>query len=195
MAYKRFYKDLKAMAKRANQRMVELERRGLNTGAYNKVQGYLEMMGAKKKKATGRRFSETGKATYNEYQTMKKFLSRFLEAKTSTVTGTKKFYDKVWQTANERMNLVERGITKDEYMKIWETLPDDNRDRVYGSDTIINIVSTTLNKGTKKKNGEALTVEEIVTKIQNSSRVKDAYKSLGITYKDIKENKKLGGIE
>ena len=195
MAYKRYYKDLKAMAKRANQRMVELERRGMNTGAYNKVQGYLEMMGAKKKRATGRRFSETGKATYNEYQTMKKFLSRFLEAKTSTVTGTKKFYDKVWQTANERMNLTERGISKDEYMKIWETLPDDNRERVFGSDTIINIVSTTLNKGTKKKNGQALTVEEIVTKIQNSSRVKDAYKSLGITYKDIKENKKLGGIE
>lgn len=195
MAYKRFYKDLKAMAKRANQRMVELERRNMNTGAYNKVQGYLEMMGVKKKRASGRRFSETGKATYNEYQTMKKFLSRFLESKTSTLTGTKKFYDKVWQTANERMNLTERGISKDEYMKIWETLPDDNRERVFGSDTIINIVSTTLNKGTKKKNGQALTVEEIVTKIQNSSRVKDAYKSLGISYKDINENKKLGGIE
>lgn len=195
MAQRRFYKDLKAIAKRANQRMVELERRGMNTGAYNKVQGYLEMMGVKKKKATGRRFSETGKATYNEYQTMKKFLNRFLGAQTSTVTGTKKYYDKVWRTANERMNLTERGITKDEYMKIWETLPDDNRDRAFGSDTVINIVSTVLNKGGKKKNGQALTVEEIVTKIQNSSRVKDAYKAVGITYKDIKDNKKLGGIE
>ena len=65
MAYKRFYKDLKLMAKRANQRMVELERRGMNTGAYNKVQGYLEMMGAKKKKATGEgdRFEGSGKET------------------------------------------------------------------------------------------------------------------------------------
>ena len=195
MAQKRYYKDLKAMAKRANQRMVELEHRGLKAGAYNRVQGYLEMMGKKSKRETGRRFSETGKATYNEYQTLKKFLSRFLESKTSTVRGTKSFYDKVWRTANERMNLAERGITKDEYMEIWENLPDDNRDRVFGSDTIISMVTTALNKGGKKKTGEALTVSEIVEKIQNASNVKDAYRSIGITYKDVKENKSLGDIK
>lgn len=194
MAQKRFYKELKTLAKRANQRMVELERRGMKTGAYEAVQGFLEMAGQKKKRATGRRFSETGKATYNEYELMKKFLNRFLDAKTSTVTGTKKFYEQVYQTAEERMQLSKYGINKDDYLAIWENLPSKKKDRLYGSGTIIKMVSTALRKGKETKDGNAVSVAEIVSEIQSSKNTKDAYSKLGITYKDMKQTASLGSL-
>lgn len=194
MAQKRFYKELRTLAKRANQRMVELERRGMDTAAYNAVQGYLEMAGVKKNKATGRRFSETGKATYNEMQVMKKFLNRFLGAKTSTVTGTKKFYEDVWQGAERNLNISNYDITKDEYMQIWESLPNKKKDRLYGSGTIIKMVSTALRKNEQEKDENALTVAEIITEIQASKNIKDAYNRLGITYKDMKQTASLGKL-
>lgn len=195
MAQKRFYKDLRTLAKRANQRMVELEKRGMKTGAYNAVQGYLELAGVKKKSATGRRFSETGKATYNEYELMKKYLERFLDAKTSTVTGTKRFYEQVYQTAEEKYGITSKyGISKDDYLKIWEELPNKKKDRLYGSGTIIKMVSTALRNGKETKDGNAVSVAEIVSEIQSSKNTKDAYKKLGITYKDMKETASLGSM-
>ena len=195
MAQKRYYKDLKKLAKRANQRMVELEKRGMKTGAYEAVQGYLEMAGVKSKNATGRRFSETGKASYNEYEVMKKYLERFLGAKTSTVTGTKKFYNDVWEGAKRNLDIEKYGITKDEYMQIWENLPTKKRDRLYGSGTIIKMVSTALRKGRGiAEDGERVSVKEIVAEIQASKNTKDAYGRLGINYKDMKQTTSLGSL-
>lgn len=196
MAQKRYYKDLRTLAKRANQRMVELEKRGMRTGAYEAVQGYLEIAGVKKKRATGRRFSETGKATYNEYEVMKKFLDRFLSSKTSTVTGTKKFYDDVWQGAKKNLNIEEYGITRDEYMAIWENLPAKKKERLYGSGTIIKMVATALRKGDEDlADGERMTVAEIVEEIQASKNTKDAYKRIGINYRDMKRTAGLGKMK
>ena len=194
MAQKRFYKDLRTLAKRANQRMVELEHRGMVTAAYNAVQGFLEMAGVKKRKARGRRFSETGKATYNEYEVMKKYLERFLGAKTSTVTGTKKFYNDVWEGAERNLGISKYGITKDEYMQIWESLPNKKQDRLYGSGTIIKMVSTALRKGRETRDTNAVSVSEIIGEIQASKNVKDAYKRLEINYKDMKKTASLGSI-
>lgn len=194
MAEKRFYKDLKKLAKRANQRMVELERRGMETNAYEFVQGYLEMAGVKRKSATGRRFSETGKATYNEYEVMKKFLDRFLNSKTSTVSGTKKFYNDVWEGAKRNLEIDKYGITKDEYLAIWENLPAKKKDRLYGSGTIIKMTSTALRKNDTLEDENKMSVKEIVEEIQNSKNVKSAYKSLGITYKDMKQTTSLGRL-
>ena len=195
MAQKRFYKDLRTLAKRANQRMVELEKRGMKTGAYEAVQGFLEMAGVKSRKAGGRRFSETGKATYNEYELMKKFVNRFLEAKTSTVTGTKQFYNTVFETANKNLELEKYGISKEEYMSIWENLPNKKRDRLYGSGTTIKMVATALRKGKEQaQDGERVSVKEIIEEIQASKNTKDAYKRLGITYKDMKETTALGSL-
>lgn len=195
MAQKRMYKDLRSLAKRANQRMVELEKRGMKTAAYEAVQGQLEMAGVKKKKATGRRFSETGKATYNEYEIMKKILDRFLSAKTSTVTGTNKFYNDVWEGAKRNLDIEKYGITRDEYMAIWENLPSKERDRLYGSGTIIKMVSTALRKGRgRAEDGERMSVAEIIQEIQSSKNVKDAYKRLGINYKDMTETANLGSL-
>ena len=195
MAQKRYYKDLRTLAKRANQRMVELEKRGMKTGAYEAVQGFLEMAGNKKKRATGRRFSETGKATYNEYELMKKFLNRFLDAKTSTVTGTKKFYNDVWEGARKNLNIDAYGISRDEYMEIWENLPNKKKDRLYGSGTIIKMVSTKLRKGREDaQDGDRMSVAEIIDEIQASKNTKDAYNRLGINYRDMKDTTMLGSL-
>lgn len=195
MAQKRFYKDLRTLAKRANQRMVELEKRGMKTGAYEAVQGFLEMAGTKVRGSGGRRFSETGKATYNEYELMKKFVNRFLEAKTSTVTGTKKFYNDVWEGAKRNLDIEKYGITKEQYMEIWDNLPNKKKERLYGSGTIIKMVSTAIRKkGGTPEEQNRVDIKEIIDEIQSSKNTKDAYKRLGINYKDMKETTALGSL-
>lgn len=195
MAQKRFYKDLRTLAKRANQRMVELEKRGMKTAAYEATQAFLEMAGNKVRGSGGRRFSETGKATYNEYELMKKFVNRFLEAKTSTVTGTNKFYDDVWEGAKRNLDIEKYGISKEQYLKIWDSLPKKKRDRMYGSGTIIKMVSTAIRKkGGTPQDENRVDIKEIIDEIQASENTKDAYKRLGITYKDMKETTALGSL-
>ena len=101
MASTRFYKDLRQLAKQANQRMVRLEKAGIKSPAYEAAQAKLEMIGRSSKTAQGRRFSETGKATYNEYEQIKKILEEFIGQKTSTVKGANKYIDDVWQGAQK----------------------------------------------------------------------------------------------
>ena len=195
MAQKRFYKDLRTLAKRANQRMVELEKRGMKTPAYEATQAILEMAGNKVRGRGGRRFSETGKATYNEYELMKKFVNRFLNAKTSTVTGTNKFYDDVWEGAKRDLHIENYGITKKQYMEIWENLPKKKKDRLYGSGTIIKMVSTVIRKkGEAPQDENRVDIKEIIDEIQASENTKDAYKRLGIDYKDMEETAALGSL-
>ena len=64
----KFSAEIKKLAKRANQRMVELEQHAINSPAYKAVQATLEMMGRRAKTAFGRRFSETGKGTSVQYR-------------------------------------------------------------------------------------------------------------------------------
>ena len=95
MANKRFYADLRSKAKRANQRMLRLEREGITSAAYQAAQAKLEVLGRQASGDKGRRFSESGKATYNEMRLQSMILDEFLNAVTSTVSGTKQYYEDV----------------------------------------------------------------------------------------------------
>ena len=57
-----YYSDLRTLAKRANQRMRELEKRDAQSPAYQAVQAKLEMLGKRASASKGRRFSESGRA-------------------------------------------------------------------------------------------------------------------------------------
>lgn len=185
MANKRFYKDLRLLAKRANQRMAELEKINLRSPAYQSVQAKLEILGRSSVTAKGRRFSETGKATYNEYMKLKKILEEFLAQKTSTLTGAHKYERAIFDTSEEKYNLDEAGITREQWAEFWQNLPGKHRDRMFSSDRIIAMV-----KAYNKKNGdfepeEVLTMAEIAEEIQAQSTLKGAYKAIGVTYKEV----------
>ena len=109
----KFSTEVRRLAKRANQRMVELERHAINSPAYKAVQATLEMMGRRSKTAFGRRFSETGKGTENELRQQKAALEKFLNQQTSTVRGYNKALDTMYKTADKKYGLSDAGITKD----------------------------------------------------------------------------------
>lgn len=179
MAYQS--RELRLLAKKANQRMRELEKRAINAPAYRSAQGRLEMLGVRAGSAAGRRFSETGKyANKNEAKQMEKVLREFLGQRTSTVKGYKSYQRQVLRSAEERFGLSELGISPDEYLQIWENLPDDEQDRVYGSDETVQIVSSVLKTQRGMKDEQAFTVSDIVNKLQESSSLKSALRGLGL---------------
>ena len=186
MANVRFYKELRLKEKAANERMRQLERAGIMSPAYQAVQAKLEVLGKAGKGNRGRRFSETGKATYNEMETLDKILNEFLyENKTSTIKGARQYERDVWETANKNQELAKAGITRDDWLKFWENMPD-RKDRLYGSTQIVAMVRAYSMKNGKLDDENKLSMEEIADEIQSSKNLKNAYKSLGLTYGEVR---------
>lgn len=181
----RFYNDLRLKEKAANERMRQLEKKGLNSPAYQSVQAQLEILGKQTKGNRGRRFSETGKATYNEAELLNKILDNFLyEQSTSTVKGAKEYQKDVWESANENNKLSEAGISKDDWLHFWESMPD-KKERMYGSSQIVAMVRAYSIKNNKLDDQDKMSVEEIADEIQNSKNLKSAYKALGLKYDEV----------
>lgn len=181
----RFSNELRLKEKAANERMRQLEKKGLNSPAYQSVQAQLEILGKQTKGNRGRRFSETGKATYNEAELLNKILDNFLyEQSTSTVKGTKEYQSDVWESANENNKLSEAGISKDDWLHFWESMPD-KKERMYGSSQIVAMVRAYSMKNNKLDDQDKMSVEEIADEIQNSKNLKSAYKALGLNYDEV----------
>lgn len=181
----RFSNELRLKEKAANERMRQLEKQGLNSPAYQSVQAQLEILGKQTKGNRGRRFSETGKATYNEAELLNKILDNFLyEQSTSTVKGAKEYQSDVWESANENNKLSEAGISKDDWLHFWESMPD-KKERMYGSSQIVAMVRAYSMKNNKLDDQDKMTVEEIADEIQNSKNLKSAYKALGLNYDEV----------
>ena len=185
---KRFYAGLRLKQKAANERMRQLEKQGINSPAYQAVQARLEVLGKQTKGARGRRFSETGKATYNEMEVLNKILDEFLGAQTSTLTGAKDYERDVWETANKNAKLSEIGITRDDWLEFWDNMPD-RKDRLYGSTQIVAIMRAYVIKNGELSDTDKLSMQEIADEIQNSKSLTSAYNALGITRTDVKDAK------
>lgn len=188
----KFSAEVRRLAKRANQRMVELEQHTINSPAYKAVQATLEMMGRRAKTAFGRRFSETGKGTENELRQQKAALEKFLNQQTSTVRGYNKALNDMYKTADKKYGLSEAGISKEDYMNLWETLPDKEKDRMYYATFYIQILQTYEMKresGQIKQENE-LTLTDIIRELQGSTSLKAALKNIGLTVNDIRETTK-----
>lgn len=187
---KRKYNDLRLLQKRANQAMVRLERLGIKSPAYMAVQAKLEMIGRQKSDRIGRRFSESGIATYNEYEHQKKILEDFLGSKTRTQKGAKQWVEDVWQGAldsKKKLELRDSGITKDQWLDFWQEMPARQKDRLLGSEVIVKLVRTYTSKNKELRDDQKLSMQEIADAITESQNVKQAYKKLGLSYEDTKK--------
>ena len=185
MANVRFYRDLRLKQKAANERMRQLEKAGIQSPAYQAVQAKLEVLGKRTKGNRGRRFSETGKATYNEMEVLDKILNEFLyEQKTSTLTGAREYERDVWESANKNNQLAAAGITRDEWLDFWKSMPD-RKDRLYGSSQIVAMMRAYSIKNKELEDEDKMSVQEIADEIQNSKNLKSAYKALGLTHTDV----------
>lgn len=185
---RRYYPELRLKQKAANERMRQLEKAGINSPAYQSIQARLEVLGKQTKGARGRRFSETGKATYNEMELLNKILDEFLGMQTSKLAGAKEYERDVWETANKNNKLSEAGITRDEWLEFWRNMPD-KKDRLYGSEQIVSIVRAYSMKNGKLEDVDKMSMQEIAEEIQNSKDLKSAYNAIGLSYKDVKAAK------
>lgn len=185
---KRLYPELRLKQKAANERMRQLELKGIKSPAYMQVQAQLEVLGKRTKGDRGRRFSETGKATYNEMELLNKILDQFLGAKTSTLTGAKQYEKDVWTTANKNNKLSEAGITKDQWLKFWAAMPD-RKDRTFGSEQYVAMIRAYSMKNGTLEDMNKLSVEQIAEEIEAQDNLKAAYKSIGLTYKEVDKAK------
>ena len=185
MANVRFYKELRLKEKAANERMRQLEKAGIKSPAYQAAQAKLEILGKTTKGNRGRRFSETGKATYNEMEILDKILNEFLyEQTTSTVKGAKEYEDEVWNSANQNNKLDEAGISRKDWLDFWASMPD-KKERLYGSSQIVAIVRAYSMKNGKLTDNDKMSMREIADEIQASKNLKSAYNQLGLTFKEV----------
>lgn len=194
MANKRMYKDLRAKAKRANQRLVRLEKAGKKSPAYLAAQAKLEMLGRRAGTDIGRRFSETGKATYNEYEALSKVLDEFLAQRTSTVGGYTKYIDDVWagalQSDKITTDLEKAGITKEQWFEMWRNVPD-RKQRHFDSSEYIEALAI-LNVRNGKVENEELDIAALFKEFEDNETIKGAYKAIGISDADYDKAVNMG---
>ena len=180
---KRLDKELRLMQKRANERMRQLEMKGIKSPAYKAVQAKLEILGKRTKGDRGRRFSETGRATYNEAEMQKRILREFLEADTSTIKGAKNYYDRVWESAkeNEKNGIAAAGISREQWFDFWENMPDNKKDRMFYSQQVKIFTSFMRKNGDLVDEGK-ITIEEIADSIQEANELNEVFSNLNELY-------------
>lgn len=152
--------DVAAMAKRANQRLRELEKRGLTEASH--AYRYVERLSfdadsatAHDKKGRIKWNTNTRGKSYQQLQHEKAELERFLnQAKTSTVRGTLAQFEKGYQTYKEKAKEAGReSIPRSEYGDIWRMRNIKKLQEIYGSNEAVRIIERALSRG--------LTLDEI----------------------------------
>ena len=173
--------EYRRMAKAANQRLVTFERQGMYSPAVLRVKAQLSMAGR-------RRFSETGKAADQDtINAWKRDLQKFLyEDVTSTKAGYRKYREDILTTSQELYNYKEAGLSNDDWLKIWEALPDDKTQRLYGSDVYIAIVEEARKK--KGKKGK-LDIEKLISDFEAKGDYDKGLKAIGVSKSGV--NKRL----
>ena len=174
-------KELRLLQKAANERMRQLEKKGIKSPAYQAIQAKLEILGKQRKGDRGRRFSETGRGTYNEKEMQKRILKEFLGAKTSTLTGSKDYYDRVWATANEGDKLTREGISREQWFEFFENMPDNKKDRMFYSQQV-KIFKSFMRKNGELVNEGKITIEEIADSIQEADKLNKVFSNLNDLY-------------
>ena len=182
------YSDrVRKLAKRANERMRQFEKRNISSPAYKAAQARLEQMGVISKSAKGRRFSETGKfIDNNQLSHIESVLNAFLGQKTSTLRGYKDYRSNVLEGAKKRYDLPALGLSDEEYLDIWEYLPEKEADRIFGSDDDVRIVSEVLEKQRTGELTSNYSVAEIMEIIHDRrSTVKETLGRFGMKVSDL----------
>lgn len=101
------------LAKRANSRLLALERAGITYGAYAQAAAYLSQIIEPGRKL---RFSERPKLPLKELRQQLYEMERFLNAQTSTIGGVHKFQSRVYQTAAAKYGFDVGTATEADYL-------------------------------------------------------------------------------
>lgn len=128
-AYHELKRALKAETKRANQRMVRLEKAALHTPAYDIATNTIRNVLGKETGKT--RFNVTKNMSYNDMQVMLKHASKFNKSASSTVSGMKAvvkqrertLYERYGVRGDDNLNILYQVLTGDEFKKLSALIP------------------------------------------------------------------------
>lgn len=101
------------LAKRANSRLLSLERAGIEYGAYAQAAHYLSQVVSPGRKL---RFSEAAALPLKDLRQQLYEMERFLNAQTSTVGGVHKYQSQVYATAAARYKFDTGTISEADYL-------------------------------------------------------------------------------
>lgn len=101
------------LAKRANSRLLSLERAGIEYGAYAQAAHYLSQVVSPGRKL---RFSEVAALPLKDLRQQLYEIERFLNAQTSTVGGVHKYQSQVYATAAARYKFDTGSISEADYL-------------------------------------------------------------------------------
>ena len=74
-------------------------------------------------------------------------------------------------------------------------MPSNHKERFLGSEQIVKLMRTYLYKNRELADDQKMSIAEIADAIKKSESVTEAYKQLGLTYKDIKKVSSLGALK
>lgn len=141
--------ELQSMVKRANQRLRELERQGLqNAPAYKAAERLAmsagDIMGRTRNNEI--KFSTNLRSlSLNQRSQLRSEVKRFLGAITSTTKGVKETFEKMkrgYENASPGVDF--SGVDLGESLNIWNTAIVDQYKRMYGSDFTKNMVDMAM---------------------------------------------------
>lgn len=174
------------LAKKANQRLRQLEKSQLNTPAYKWVlrqgQKGINYIGKTSKGQVKFRTDITklsqNKSQFNAYI---KALDSFLNAKTSSITQVKAMLNESRKTFNDRFNM---NLSQQEYLDMWSSSAIQSAMGLYGSTQVLDII---------KKAPDNMSLSEIEKVLVNRMgepiyNIKD---DIGINNNDLLENEPL----
>lgn len=101
------------LAKRANSRLLSLERAGIEYGAYAQAAHYLSQVVSPGRKL---RFSEVAALPLKDLRQQLYEIERFLNAQTSTVGGVHRYQSQVYATAAARYKFDTGAISEADYL-------------------------------------------------------------------------------
>ena len=104
---------------------------------------------------------------------------------TSTVSGYKEYRKNILSSSEEKYNYKNYGLSDDDWLSIWENLPDS--ERRYGSEQYIAIVQLAMQK---KKSKKPLDIGKLVQRFNAGKTYGAAAKAVGLTTKKINERVK-----
>lgn len=133
--------SIRQMSKTANQRLRQLEKQGFTElNSYRKVLSNSQKMSIfdYTKKGEIKFSGKTKNKSYNQLEQEFSELQKFLTAKTSTISGIKKKYEKSTKTVNEKYGV---NLTTQQIGELFESEIIRKTSDRFGSDKVLSIIS------------------------------------------------------
>lgn len=162
---------LKKAVKIANDRLYKLERRGLNTPAYEIAMNDIKNIVGK----DARRFKANAKMSYNDMQRALKYVNKFINYDTSTVSGLKKVMSRRDKTMTKKygvngaakLNTLYKVLSSSTYSKLAELIP---------SEMVVSAVTESIQNG--KSGEDIMQVMEFALLSENDTFLADELEEL-----------------